>query len=229
MQTNSLHAHKWGPKWTANMGIFILKKDEQKLLYDASQELNPDMIKGTELWNQIKTFIDTTGVCFFKLSTATSKDVTLDDGLGPSYKAVSVERLFKALTKSFRIMEYLEDPWSPEGYAIILTKWNDKIDLNNEYRCYICDGVCEAISRIVDCTEPSEKIRQMIKDYIEINKDSFPEESLALDLCIMGDEIIFIEFNPMDEELDRYGIIDRDVKLSEKAYAMLLRETQNYN
>lgn len=220
MEKDSSHAHKWGSPWTDQMGIFLLTKQDQQLLWQACQNLNPELIKPTILWKQIDNYIQNNGTCFFKLSTASPKDIILDDGKGSSCKADSVERLFKALTRSFRIMEYLED--NDIDYAIVLTKWNDKIDFKNEYRCFVMDGICEAISHMDDCTDPSPEISNLINQYIYQHHPTFPETAVALDLCITNEnEIIFIEFNPIDEELDSYGIIDRNVKISEKMYAML--------
>lgn len=220
MEKDSAHAHKWGSPWTDNMGIFLLTKQDQQLLWQACQDLNPEIIKPLELWTQVDQFIQQNGTCFFKLSTASSKDVTLEDGLGPSCKVDSPERLFKALTRSFRIMEYLED--EDIDYALVLTKWNEKINFKNEYRCFAVDGTCEAISHMDDCTDPKPEIATFIHQYIQQHHTTFPESAVALDLCVTDDsEIIFIEFNPIDEELDSYGIIDRNVKISEKLYALL--------
>ena len=220
MQKDAAHAHLWGHPWTNQMGIFPISKQDQQLLWQACQDLNPELIKPLQLWKDVEQYIQNNGTCFFKLSTASSKDVTLDDGKGPSCKADSVERLFKALTRSFRIMEYLED--DKIDYAIVLTKWNDKIDFKKEYRCFVVDGVCEAISHMDDCQDPSPEIKTLIHQYIDQHKEMFPESAVALDLCVTNDsEIIFIEFNPIDEELDSYGIIDRNVIISEKLYAML--------
>lgn len=222
MEKDAAHAHKWGHPWINNMKIFLLTKPNQLLLWNACQDLNPNLIKPTKLWHEIDQYIQQTGPCFFKLSTASPKDVILEDGKGPSCRADSVERLFKALTRSFRIMEYLEDDL--EDYAIVLTKWNDKIEFKNEYRCFVVDGVCEAISHMEDCTDPSPEITTLIHQYIQQHHNTFPESAVALDLCITGDhEIIFIEFNPIDEELDSYGIIDRNCPISEKLYALLQR------
>jgi len=220
MQKDAAHAHLWGHPWTNQMGIFPISKQDQQLLWQACQDLNPELIKHLQLWKDIDKYIQDNGTCFFKLSTASSKDVTLEDGKGPSCKSDSVERLFKALTRSFRIMEYLED--DKIDYAIVLTKWNDKINFENEYRCFVLDGVCEAISHMANCQDPSPEIKTLIHQYIDQHKEAFPELAVALDLCVTDDrEIIFIEFNPIDEELDSYGIIDRNVIISEKLYAML--------
>jgi len=220
MQKDSAHAHKWGQPWIDQMGIFPITKQDQQLFWQACQDINPDMCKSSELWSKIDQYIQQNGTCFFKLSTASPKDVTLEDGKGPSCKVNSTERLFKSLTRSFRIMEYLED--NSEDYAIVLTKWNDKIDFNNEYRCFVLDGICEAISHMIDCSDPSPEIEFLIHNYINLHHKTFPESAVALDLCVTNDnEVIFIEFNPVDEELDSYGIIDRNVPITEKLYAML--------
>jgi len=225
MDKDAAHAHKWGHPWIDQMGIFPLTKQEQQLLWQACQDLNPDLIKPIKLWKDIDNYIQENGTCFFKLSAASPKDVNLEDGKGPSCRADSVERLFKALTRSFRIMEYLED--EDIDYAIILTKWNDKIDFKNEYRCFVLDGVCEAISHMDNCQDPSPEITTLIHQYIQQHHPTFPESVVALDLCVTNDhEIIFIEFNPIDEELDSYGIIERNVKISEKLYAQLQKPSR---
>ena len=46
---------------------------------------------------------------------------------------------------------------------------------------------------------------------------------MALDVAVYDNQVIFIEFNPVDEELDTYGICRR-MELSEKAYGYLARE-----
>ena len=124
------------------------------------------------------------------------------------------------MTRSFRVMEYLED--FDVKYAIILQKWDDRIKEDSEYRCFIFDRKCEAVSRIIDCSEPTKEVKDRLEDYIKNNVEFFPDNDVALDVCVLNSgEIIFIEFNPVNDELDTYGIMDRDVHLTKYAYQKL--------
>ena len=144
----------------------------------------------------------------------------------PLLKATNAEKLFNVFVTSMRICEELEDE---DDFAIILTPWNDKIKPDNEYRCFIFNSVCEAISRMIDESEPDDRTNKIISNYIDKNLSLFPSTTIALDIVVTEEmEAIFIEFNPIDDELDTYGILRRDKLLSEYAMKVLNEPPQKY-
>lgn len=167
---------------------------------------------------------------FFKLSSVSPKDVILDDG-NPTLKATSAERLFNVITKSFRILDELEEQKEDNHFALILSKWDDKIKYENEYRCFIFNGLCEAIAKLSDESEPDIYTENIINDFINRHKDKFPDSTVALDISVdtsvQKDKIKFIEFNPVDDELDTCGILKRDKLLSPFAMLALSRNPEN--
>lgn len=199
---NALHVHRWGKPWTDGYGFFDITEDLRTGRIDAATEV------------AINAYINQNGPVFWKLSTASPKDVEI-------VPTTSAKQLMNTLVRSNRIAEYLEH--TDQEYQLCLKPWDSRISLEREYRCFVFQGKCEAISRIIDCEAPDPMVEKIIMDYIANQVDTFPEQDVALDICLNGTEVIFIEFNPIDECLDRYGIIDRGVPLSEYAYAAMLR------
>ena len=222
-----LHMHKFGHPWTDHLKVFKLSSDLQQILYKACQTNNVKLLQTSEflpLWNEIGVCIKEHGPMFFKLSSISAKDSYFKSD-EPLLKATNAEKLFNVFVTSMRICEELEDE---DDFAIILTPWNDKIKVNNEYRCFIFYGICEAIAKL-DEGELTPKVDQLIRNYIQKHLHLFPSQTVALDLVVTdADEIIFIEFNPMDDELDTYGILRRGVSLSEKAMKALCEPPKKY-
>lgn len=225
MYTNAIHAHMWGHPWIDDLGVFILTREQNELLLDATNKLDINILKNDtefmQLWKEIDQFIQINGPVFFRLSPASPKDVRLHDDPDPPLKAKDAEKIFNVMTRSFRILEYLED--SGTNYAIILKKWNDNIKADSEYRCFIFNRKCEAVAKMIDGSEPSDEIKHILGKYIEENVNRFPEDDVAIDVSVSDNNVIFIEFNPVDEELDTYGIVHRGIQLSEYAHEALQR------
>jgi len=229
---NSAHVHKWGEYWTKNMGIFELSKDQIKLMIDAHNKDDYKMLLdekscfNVHVQNMNKYIKDNcknkNDKIFFRLSTLSPKDVRRPGIIGPILYANNIDDILDIMTKSDRVAEDLEDF---RDFAIILNKWNNNIDMKNEYRCFIFDNVCECIVNTytfkkVDNDSDEFKV---INDYIESHKDKFPEKSVALDISLnlstqSSEKVIFIEFNCVDNELDTF---EMDDIFSEKAKEIL--------
>lgn len=224
--TNALHAHYWGSPWIDSLGIFPLTREQQQILYSACETIDVGIVKNSSvfgsLWQDLESYIKTYGRVFIRLSSVSPKDVTLHDGLGPSLCVSTVDRLFETFVHSFRLMEELET-YGP--YAIILKQWNGKIKADNEYRCFIFNRECEYIAKCQDESEPHGDVKLQITKYIDKHKEYFPEDDVALDVAVSDDgEVIFIEFNPVDNELDQFGLQEKDIKLSDQAIQALNSE-----
>ena len=208
------HVHQWGSPWVDNFAIFPLSDDQRRLLYQATEKLDRNIIKKSEIfrsiWDAVDKYISENGPVFFRLSTASPKDVNMSKD-HPTLCATSAEYLFGIMVRSFRMMEELMDD---EDFSLVLRKWDTRIKEDNEWRCFIIDRQCIAISRMIDCSRPEEKTRGTIESYINKYKHLFPEDNLAIDLVVgkegEEDDVIFIEFNTLDDELDCFGIFDHE-------------------
>ena len=221
---NILHAHLWPQPFTTNLTVFPITPIQQTILYKACEanDINllnhPDFIP---LYNRIDNYLKENGPHFFKLSSISAKDSYYKDPTNaPLLQATTAHKLFSVFTTSMRITEELDDN---DSFPIILTAWNDKIREDNEYRCFIFDGICEAIANREDESDPDLPTKELIEEYIKTHLSQFPDPTVALDVAVYDNQVIFIEFNPVDEELDTYGICRR-MELSEKAYGYLARE-----
>lgn len=196
-----LHMHKFGHPWINHLEVFPLSPDLQQILYKACQTNDIKLLQMSEfisVWDKIDTYIKKNGPMFFKLSSISAKDSYFKSD-EPLLKATSAEKLFNVFVTSMRICEELADE-DEDDFAIILTPWNDKIKTDNEYRCFIFHGVCEAIAKL-DEGELTPIADQIIRNYIKQNLYLFPSKTVALDLVVTdAAEVIFIEFNPIDDE-----------------------------
>lgn len=222
--TNILHAHKWGTPWTNHLKVFHMNKEQQNILHDACEKNDIEILKNKKfisLYNEIDEYIRNNGPMFFKLSSISPKDSYYKDPTNaPLLQASNADKLFNVFVTSMRITEELEDN---DLFPIILSPWNDKISEDDEYRCFIFYGNCEAIAKRDDESEPTSEINSLITNFIEKHKKEFPDQTVALDVAVEGDNVIFIEFNPVDDELDTYGIV-RNRELSTKALMAIARE-----
>lgn len=219
-----LHVHHWNPFWTNNLRIFLLSDNNRKTLLEAYQKSDIKLLQAGEflsLWNGIDKAIEEIGPVFFKLSSISPKDSYYKSSNGePVLKSSNTEKLFNVFLTSMRIGEEIED----EGdFAIILAPWNDKIKFDNEYRCFVFYGVCEAIAKMCDESDPNARLTLLINNYINKHLHLFPSKTVALDIIVTEqDEIIFVEFNPIDDEIDNFGILRRDKLLSTRAMLALV-------
>lgn len=128
---------------------------------------------------------------FFRISTISGKDI--------STFASTKEEILYVLTRSNRIQEDLE-LYSPQ--SLILRDWDERITPSKEYRCIIVDGILE-----MTISSSSGEIVNLepIDAYVASIKDRLPCNDVCLDVCLDGEEVIFIEFNVLDSELDMYG------------------------
>lgn len=204
-----LHAHRWGHPWIDNLHIFPLSASQQNLLFRACESLDSELLFNdpdfqTTLLSPIDKCIQEAGPCFFKLSSAAPKDSDYKDAEGPALRATSANRLFRVFVRSFRMMEELEDPGD---FALILTPWNDNVDPKIEHRCFIVDGKLEAVQNMFLAAPATPAALNSVQRYLQARLASLPQPTLAMDLSLPpNSEPIFVEFNPLDSELDTYGL-----------------------
>ena len=89
---------------------------------------------------------------------------------------------------------------------------------------------CEAIQVFVRNVRgwTSGPLKQKeIDDFINKHNDKFPEKNISLDISIADNEIIFIEFNPLDCELETFGILDKYI-FPEHIINMFFSEPKSY-
>lgn len=215
-----IHVHKWGKPWTDHFAIFELSSKQEQLLHDAALNEDPSILsEGKEfsvIWNGVDEYVKKHGAVFPRLSTTSAKDT------GESLCCKSVEQVFSLLVKSFRILEDLESQELGD-FALVLRQWDDRISEEKEYRCFIFEGKCQAIAKKSDSSKPDTDMSSLLHSYVEEHAHSFPDLNVALDVVVTSDAIIFIEFNPLDNELDTCGILETH-ELSESARMLLQRE-----
>lgn len=208
---NILHAHLWGESWTSDLGIFKLDSEMcEKLLNMIEEQVSIQLVKIVlpEFWDFIDNYIKENGSCFFRLSGASPKDSTYKCQ-GPLLKADNIEHLLQVCFESNRFADELyETLIIDHEIALILRKWNDNIDKGDEYRIFVGDGEFELAVRMPDTQLATDNIAYHLRNYIEKYASSFPAPTLAVDIAInpLTYEITFVEFNPIDDELDMYNV-----------------------
>lgn len=68
-------------------------------------------------------------------------------------------------------------------------------------KCEAIVNTDEQLGQTID-----DGIRQQLMNWIAADSSLFPEDDLAVDVAVYDEQVIFIEFNSMDDELDTYGI-----------------------
>ena len=214
-----IHVHNWGKPWTDFFQILPLSSVEEKALHEAASSASSARLKEKDfssIWSGVDTFIKKEGPVFVRLSSTSPKDT------GESLCCRTVDRVFEVMSGSFRVAEDL-DSKELGSFSVALRKWDSRINEKNEYRSFIFNGVCEAIAKRSDGSAPSKPTSELILKYVKENVTSFPEATLAVDLAVDEKEIIFIEFNPVDNELDTLNITST-LKLTTAALEALKME-----
>lgn len=141
---------------------------------------------------------------FFRISTLSPKDYRQEGKNGPVLYASTGKDIIHVLMKSERVLEDIEIYGDKE--KLCLREWISDIDMKREYRILIIDNKVEYIVN----TYTFKILSQEEKEYVHIinfvneNLKDFPEEHVCLDVFMSGQNIVFIEFNPVDNELDSY-------------------------
>lgn len=204
---NVLHAHMWGSPWTNDLGIFVISPKmalEMLSSIDCNSKFQ-NLTFPSALNEFIETFIQNNGPCFFRLSGASPKDSTFANT--PLLKATSAEYIRKVCIESNRFEEELETcVLTDRSIAFILRKWDEKIEKCDTYRIFVGEGEYELAVRMSDCTIAKGSTAFNLRKYVDKHIKTFPHYTLALDVALDGDNIIFIEFNPIDDELDMYNV-----------------------
>ena len=208
---NILHAHLWGKPWTNELGILTLDPEAcEKLLQMIEEQVSIQFVKIVlpEVWHFIDNYIKKNGPCFFRLSSASPKDSTYTCQ-GPLLKADSIEHLLQVCFESNRFMEELDETILLEReIAFILKKWDDNISKCDEYRIFVGDGKFELAICMSDTKLATRDVEQQLRNFVEKNVSFFPSHTLVVDVAFnnVTHDIIFIEFNPIDDELDIYNV-----------------------
>jgi hypothetical protein len=218
-QSMAAHVHTWGKPWTDLFKIYMLTNQQRLLLVSACTKIDESVVVNSTEFKSIiedmEKYINKYKVVFFRLSTLSPKDVN------SSVKATNINDIFKTIVNSFRLLEDLE---CEQEYSLVLRPFDDRINLKNEYRCFIVKRNCELIVNAYDYKQPDEEKDKIVRKYISEHIKLFPEDNIALDIAIYKEEVIFIEFNTFDKELDTYDSFD---KLSPDAQKLTKRD--NYD
>lgn len=189
-------------------------------MYRACETLDAQSLEDAEIFEDVRVAVSEElkahPILFFKISSVSCKDVAGDE-FGPAFKINSIARLWKSIVYSFRIMSEIEDDVESEDtagvsgekkddYAIALRPWNDEISPETEFRCLVVNRKLEAVIRPTTGTLVGVEDFETFNRFVEEHSASFPEETLAMDMFLKPGQSVpeFIEFNPLDEELDTF-------------------------
>jgi hypothetical protein len=203
---NTLHVHLWGQPWINNRHIIQLTTQQHSMLCKACIELDMSIIQTRE-FTPIVMFIDQyiaqVGPIFFRLSSVSPKDVKCPP------VATSAQEVFDMIIHSIRCQRELK---SADHFSLVFAPFDPRIALEGEFRVFIVHNTIHAIANCAR-KEVTEVQRQRIDQYVQSRAKYFPYHSLALDIAISllpSNEIIFIEFNPLDDELDTFGAFNNN-------------------
>jgi len=224
-KTCALHIHRWGSPWTDGYHLYPLSPTQLSLMYTAYETIDPKYLQGDEflsLRTTLSNLLSSHPILFFRLSCCSAKDVPYDS-FGPFYKINSIDRLFSSICQSLRIADEIRDQFDrpssekisrnessenlcrKEDYVLAFRSWNEDITAERERRLLIVER------KLVAVILPSQKkielegeVFERLREYVERYKERLPEETLAMDVAVKGEDVVFIEFNPLDEQLDTF-------------------------
>jgi hypothetical protein len=205
---NVLHAHLWGKPWTLGMGIYRMNPNMCEKLSLLMRRGDPEGVETelTALWAFVEKWIQKNGPCFFRASGASPKDSTVQ--YQPLLKAHTPHQVFDVCFNSLRFEEELDHAAVLDGMALVLTKWDDEIVKGDEYRILVVDGEYEVAIRTPDGEVAKDWVAQALRKFVDKYADRLPAPTLAMDVAFSHSlgKVTFIEHNPIDDELDTYGI-----------------------
>lgn len=148
------------------------------------------------------------GSVFFRLSSASPKDVECPP------IARSARDVFEMIIHSIRCQRELK---SADHFSLVLTPFNPRIAPENEFRVFIVRETIRAIANMARKEVIPDQKEWYGKHFAQSHAKCFPYHSLALDIAILDCKVIFIEFNPLDDELDTFGAFGKydDAELRE--------------
>lgn len=209
---NILYSDLWGAPWNSGMAIFHLSSIVCERLYKLTDsdtfEASSVKLDFPELWVFVENFIEQHGPCFFRLSTASPKDSNAAVPI-PILKGLNANHVFDVCLQSARFCEELYDAWMLKKHsALTLKKWDDEIEAGDEYRIFVSKRVYELAVCMSDSMVATGTTAKALHDYTNQMAQDFPAELLVIDVAYspISEKVIFIEFNPIDNELDTYGI-----------------------
>lgn len=224
---NILHAHLWGSPWIDDLSIFKLSSFRCKQLCEIeSENVEKEM---PYLWLFIENVIENIGPCFFKLSCASPKDSNYPCST-PKLKGINAQHVINVCLNSPRFIEELENAYIVgHDVALILKKWNDDIMKSDEYRLFVSDGKFElAVNMNNPKVDVDNQLNIIFDEFVKNHVDSFPGLTISIDVAYSfeKEQVIFIEFNPIDDELDTYEIEFN--KFSETIQCALQTESETW-
>jgi len=167
-------------------GLGLNVDDEQVQNLDVYPKLVAYMNKHTD-----------TGV-FFKVADASPKDGTdLLSQINTFKPLFSPEELFHCLIRSKRVYTFLT--YYVKSCEMVLRPWNPKISPHNEYRVFVTNKKCVAISqqhlyRVIHPTLLPEQIIDFVCDWVDHHE--LPQPDSVLDVYVDEEGCHLIECNP---------------------------------
>lgn len=205
---NVLHAHLWGKPWTAGMGIYrmspyMCEKLSLLMRRGSAKHVETEL---PALWGFVDKWIQKNGPCFFRASGASPKDSTAQ--YQPLLKAHTPHQVFDVCFNSLRFEEELDHAAVLEGMALVLTKWNEEIAKGDEYRILVVNGEYEIAMRMPNGEVADRVVAHALRKFVHTHADRLPAPTLAMDVAFSHSlgKVFFIEHNPVDDELDTFGI-----------------------
>jgi hypothetical protein len=204
---SALYAHRWGRPWTDGRTFVRLTGEQRAMLVcaDDASTLERDP-RFQSAWDAVDAYIRKHGATFFRLASVSPKDA-FPDGQSPC--AATPRELFAALLRSERCTEELMD--DPEAAVLVLSEFDGSLAAEEECRAFVVRGVVRAVRRMRDCAEPDARVLAAVRRFVEDRRDALPDVAVAVDVAVREGgvaAVVFVELNPMDEELDQLGVMD---------------------
>lgn len=209
-ELNALLPHRWGKIWCHNFHFIKLSID------DIIEILQTDVLPFHILNNIDKVLQKLNCPVFIKLASISPKDSER------SLKVSSSKDVNKLLMSSDRVMNELYElsllKW--ETY-ILVRPWSRRIENGDEFRLLVCNAKLDIAIHIKTCTMDTENLK-LFSTWVDDNIYHLPVENICIDVALFNGVIIFIEFNPINDELDLYGI-DIAPPMSEELAKLIIK------
>lgn len=193
-ELKALLPQKWGKVWCNDFHFIKLTID------DIDNILQNEILPSHILVHIDKILKQLNCTVFIKLASTSPKDSEY------SLKVNTSKEVNQLFMSSNRILNELYELSLLKWDTYILVRpWNKRIENGDEYRLLVCDGKLDIAIHTKTCTIDTTHIK-LFSTWVDDNVYHFPVKSICIDVALFYGEVVFIEFNPINDELDLYGV-----------------------
>lgn len=193
-ELKALLPQNWGKVWCNNFHFIKLSIDDINNILK-TETLPSHILASIEMiLQQLNCSI------FIKLASTSPKDSK------HPLKVNTSKEVNKLFMSSNRILnELYESSVLKWDTYILVSPWNKRIENGEEFRLLVCNGKLDVAINTKTCTIDTKNFN-LFSAWIDDNSYHLPVNTICIDIALFYGEIIFIEFNPINDELDLYGI-----------------------